>query len=378
MNRARIAVSCQFALLALIFLKVSPAMAQVSAPVSGPVSNNLDQATSQIAPETSTEIEPGASSLVLTDNQTIPFDSIGASLSSTLMSPDQDFATQLRQPLTTVDTSIRDATYIMGVKPRLPYNVVDRIDRRAMQSGSMPAAPSLMSSFTAGNTAVGGMTGSFSLTPGVSAASALSGNIANRIGAVPAILSASTRARGSAQPGNGTIPGPNDAELQSAARKMQQKRQALFPSSGVGSSGSGAGASDNSIMPDDPSRSPLEVSLETLPSDTSQSPLEMGPDESFLHPDIMRPFSPQSIGARGGHRGQNANDRRLNDSFDHSHTFGNSSNSFESAEARLRSRLSSRAQRSLDLDSTRIKPKWHNPLLQNLDTDTMRTQQGIP
>ena len=106
------------------------------AQISGSLSQPLDSNLSAVAPTTSTEIEPGANSLLTPDEHVLPYDSIGASLNATLLSADvTQYNTLSRMPFQ-IDNSIRDATLATGLHTQTPINVVELIGRSAVRTGS--------------------------------------------------------------------------------------------------------------------------------------------------------------------------------------------------------------------------------------------------
>jgi hypothetical protein len=106
--------------------------AQISTSLSQPLDSNL----SSVAPTTSTEIEPGANSLLTPDEHVLPYDSIGATLNATQLSADvTQYNTLSRTPFQ-IDNSVRDAIMLTGQHAQVPLNVVDLLGRSAARTGS--------------------------------------------------------------------------------------------------------------------------------------------------------------------------------------------------------------------------------------------------
>ncbi len=107
--------------------------AQVSGTLSQPLDSNLFDSK---APAPSATVEPGANSLMSTDEHVLPYDSIGASLSATPISADITQYNALSRIPFQVDNSIRDATLATGLHTQIPVNVVELIGRSAARTGS--------------------------------------------------------------------------------------------------------------------------------------------------------------------------------------------------------------------------------------------------
>src|SRR5579862_7428842 len=115
-------------LLAFVMLLTTFAGAQLSTSVGNSVSPTLDTGLSSVAPTTSTEIEPGASNL-LTPDERVPYDSIGANLDATPLSPAQlQYGLVSRMPFQ-VDNSLKDATVLTGQRSQLATRISGMLGR---------------------------------------------------------------------------------------------------------------------------------------------------------------------------------------------------------------------------------------------------------
>jgi hypothetical protein len=339
------------------------------AQVSGTLSQPLDSNLSAVAPAPSTTVEPGANSLMTTDEHVLPYDSIGASLSATSISADITQYNALSRIPFQVDNSIRDATLATGLHTQIPTNVVELIGRNEARTGS--SSSSLQSSSSLINP--------FS----TSAASSLEGKSALigsglKAGANAPVSSWRIGSMGSSLAIDPLPPPPTPpAPLKLVGEETSQEKGKTTGKSASGKgSGSGSGKDAGSSPADqdqDYSRSPLEAVTSSSGSleggtQNSTSPFKQLSQESFLNPDITsassRPVT-SSSSYQSSLRSSSMNSRKSLLSG-HSLNSQNGTNPISPDEARLmRHNLSE--QRSK-------RKKWHNPILQQMEDNANPNQ----
>ena len=367
------------------------------AQISGSLSQPLDSNLSAVAPTTSTEIEPGANSLLTPDEHVLPYDSIGASLNATLLSADvTQYNTLSRMPFQ-IDNSIRDATLATGLHTQTPINVVELIGRSAVRTGSsssLQTSSSLVNPFS--TSAASSLEGKSALLGSGLKSGVNTAASTWRIGSMGSSLAidplpppptppAPLKLVGEETPqGNEKTTGQSESGNASGSR--YGSRSGNRPGSGSGNgSGSGSGQDAGSSPADqeqDYSRSPLETVTSSSGSSegetqNSSSPFKQLGQESFLNPDITsaspRPrtssSSYQSSSYQSSLRSSSMNSRKS--------LLSGHSLSSENSENGTNPRISPDEARLMkhNLSDQRSKrKKWHNPILQQMEDNANPNQ----
>jgi hypothetical protein len=367
------------------------------AQISGSLSQPLDSNLSAVAPTTSTEIEPGANSLLTPDEHVLPYDSIGASLNATLLSADvTQYNTLSRMPFQ-IDNSVRDATLATGLHTQTPINVVELIERSAVRTGSsssLQTSSSLVNPFS--TSAASSLEGKSALMGSGLKSDVNTAASTWRIGSMGSSLAIDPLPPPPTPPaplklvGEETPQGNEKATGQSGSGNVSGNRYGSGSANASGSRyssrsgnrpGSGSGQDAGSSPADqeqDYSRSPLETVTSSSGSSegetqNSSSPFKQLGQESFLNPDITsaspRPrtssSSYQSSSYQSSLRSSSMNSRKSLLSG-HSLNSQNGTNPISPDEARLmRHNLSE--QRSK-------RKKWHNPILQQMEDNANPNQ----
>ena len=347
------------------------------AQISGSLSQPLDSNLSAVAPTTSTEIEPGANSLLTPDEHVLPYDSIGASLNATLLSADvTQYNTLSRMPFQ-IDNSIRDATLATGLHTQTPINVVELIERSAVRTGSsssLQTSSSLVNPFS--TSAASSLEGKSALLGSGLKSGVNTAASTWRIGSMGSSLAIDPLP---------TPPAP-PAPLKLVGEETSQGKEKTTGKSGSGKgSGSGSGQDAGSSPADqeqDYSRSPLETVTSSSGSSegetqNSSSPFKQLGQESFLNPDITsaspRPrtssSSYQSSSYQSSLRSSSMNSRKS--------LLSGHSLSSENSENGTNPRISPDEARLMkhNLSDQRSKrKKWHNPILQQMEDNANPNQ----
>ena len=371
------------------------------AQISGSLSQPLDSNLSAVAPTTSTEIEPGANSLVTPDEHVLPYDSIGASLNATLLSADvTQYNTLSRMPFQ-IDNSIRDATLATGLHTQTPINVVELIGRSAVRTGSsssLQTSSSLVNPFS--TSAASSLEGKSALLGSGLKSGVNTAASTWRIGSMGSSLAIDPLPPPPTPPaplklvGEETPQGNEKATGQSGSGNVSGNRYGSGSANASGSRyssrsgnrpGSGSGQDAGSSPADqeqDYSRSPLETVTSSSGSSegetqNSSSPFKQLGQESFLNPDITsaspRPrtssSSYQSSSYQSSLRSSSMNSRKS--------LLSGHSLSSENSENGTNPRISPDEARLMkhNLSDQRSKrKKWHNPILQQMEDNANPNQ----
>ena len=379
------------------------------AQISGSLSQPLDSNLSAVAPTTSTEIEPGANSLLTPDEHVLPYDSIGASLNATLLSADvTQYNTLSRMPFQ-IDNSIRDATLATGLHTQTPINVVELIERSAVRTGSsssLQTSSSLVNPFS--TSAASSLEGKSALMGSGLKSGVNTAASTWRIGSMGSSLAIDPlpppptppaplklvgeetpqgNEKATGQSGSGNVSGNRyGSGSANASGSRYSSRSGNRPGSGSGNgSGSGSGQDAGSSPADqeqDYSRSPLETVTSSSGSSegetqNSSSPFKQLGQESFLNPDITsaspRPrtssSSYQSSSYQSSLRSSSMNSRKS--------LLSGHSLSSENSENGTNPRISPDEARLMkhNLSDQRSKrKKWHNPILQQMEDNANPNQ----
>ncbi len=340
------------------------ASAQLSSSVGGSLSDPLDiniyGPDSSVAPTTSSTIEPGANSLLTPDEHVLPYDAIGASIIATPLSPavTQSYAVS-RVPFQ-VDNALRDASIITGLHTAQPSNVVDIIARKAGKQGA--------SSLPQSSWSTGG-------TSSLSSIASLRGKSTLGLNGSSITQQSSWKAGGASA---ALIINPPDQVLQTG----QQPGNALKDTNGPNLQNKNQNdQSEHNSGPQpekarDYSRSPLEklaADDQDPIIDTSASPFGSLDKKSFLDPDITSISSPHKAptgGAATSFTGRTQSGSLMQKS---------SGLLDRGAKPRTRDRgISNTMSRSTKLSPDTghaEKPKWHNPILQQMEAEANSVRQ---
>lgn len=329
--------------------------AQLSAPLSPSLDSNLNGLGSDVAPIPSSELAPGANNLLTPDEHQLPYDAIGANVTATMMDPTVIQYYSLSRTPSQIDNSIRDSSYFTGQTPRTPLNLVDFLGRRTIGFLSSPqssAATNLNTGSIASSAGVG-ITDSFRMRMNntqmqggiLRLAPSMQGSAANATALTTPYSTQSPSLIAPAMP-----VASNTSQATTGSKKNSEKRarnsQELHSSS--------------QDHPLDESRSPLEATDTSLSDYGSAADVSPFPDlnqMSFLNPDIMltaqhtRSFRKDSKKARVAGKAQ-----RTNNPLDRLNRF--------SIEDRTVSSTTPILDRQQDQGK---KPKWHNPILQQME-----------
>ena len=371
------------------------------AQISGSLSQPLDSNLSAVAPTTSTEIEPGANSLLTPDEHVLPYDSIGASLNATLLSADvTQYNTLSRMPFQ-IDNSIRDATLATGLHTQTPINVVELIGRSAVRTGSsssLQTSSSLVNPFS--TSAASSLEGKSALLGSGLKSGVNTAASTWRIGSMGSSLAIDPLPPPPTPPaplklvGEETPQGNEKATGQSGSGNVSGNRYGSGSANASGSRyssrsgnrpGSGSGQDAGSSPADqeqDYSRSPLETVTSSSGSSegetqNSSSPFKQLGQESFLNPDITsaspRPrtssSSYQSSSYQSSLRSSSMNSRKS--------LLSGHSLSSENSENGTNPRISPDEARLMkhNLSDQRSKrKKRHNPMLQQMEDNANPNQ----
>jgi hypothetical protein len=350
-------------------LYAAMAGAQVSTSLSQPLDSNLNGLDSNVAPIPSTEIEPGANSLMTPDEHVLPYDAIGASIVATPISP---FVTQYntlsRMPFQ-VDVSLKDASILTGLHPQIPISVIEVIDRNRGRLGSSAPLQSSGSSVNPFST-----TNALSTIEGRSAlqASGLSsgGNLQAsswRVGSVGATL-----AIDSIQPPPPPTTASSPKPLTLVGEDVPQSKVKAKEKSRTKNTDS-----QQAAQTQDYSKSPLEAvdsaNENQSAAETSVSPFKVLGQSNFLSPDIT------SIGSRSTQPAYRSSARAQSDALNarRQSLSGNSLDTRNEANAlvsRDEARLMKHTSRAEQRAEQRKRQKWHNPILQQMENRASTNQ----
>ena len=349
--------------LVLVFFVTILASAQLSSPVSGSLSEPLDTniygLNSNVAPTTSSTITPGANNLLTPDEHVLPYDAIEASVIASPLNPSLSQSSYVvgRIPFQ-VDNSLRDASIITGLHFVQPGIVVDYIARK---SAKMGASTLPQSSWLNGSTST---QSSLESLRGQS----ISGLVGSSIS-----QPSSWRAGGSSA---AMMINPPDQFMQTS----QQSGKALKDMNGISLQNkkqSDQSGQDSGPQPEtarDYSRSPVEKAPTDKGSvDTSASPFGDLENQSFLSPDITSPSFTHKAPTRGTSssftsRAQSGSfTRRSSRLLEQEKTLGTRDQRISNSMSRSTRLYSGAGQME--------KPKWHNPVLQQMENEANSARQ---
>lgn len=343
-------------------------------PLSAPLDSDLNGLDSTVAPIPSSTIEPGANNLLNPDSRELPYDAIGASIDATLMSPSatQFYPLLLSRSAYQLDTQQKDATRFTGLHTQIPANIIDVITRKPEWLGSSAVASSFAQkpAFSANSLLARFSQGSRSARQ----LSEMRGNLSGTLGQQSSV-GGSTPIGGSA-----TSPAmPDSLQLSQGTAQMQMRQSAnannrndlLLGNGATPKSGGRTSSSHLVAEPDKPDISPLESpSFGNLPTMTvGESPFENLSQGNFLTPDITRIARPRYGREKGGtfsDRARSENSTVLQSGFPLS--------------GMKNQEISPGASRLMKLSSSKKVergPKWHNPILQQMETGS-NLDRGSP
>jgi len=360
------------------------ASAQISSSVGDslalPLDNDLNGLDSAVAPAPLTEIAPGATSLMTPDEHQLPFDAIGASIVATPLNPS---VTQLfvvsRVPFQ-LDSAVKDSTILTGQHTKLPIEILENAPRKTGNMDLMSVLPKLpASSFGRPLPSLPSPTASPSLVPPDKTASGT-----NVVLLQPVYPQSSWRA-GSGNtaaelevnpPQTGSMP-LSDHALNSDGKnnsllldKKQKKHSEAYASS-----------TQLTEQPRDYSRSPLDAVTATgLDSATvTPGPFESLDQTSFLNPDItlatLHQNSTKGTRASFNTQTQSAFSRQTQSSLARKQSdlpaSRRDSLSVSTTSTRKSgiTRANARLMKESSTEQQVKRPKWHNPILQQMDDE---------
>lgn len=401
--RKHVGMMLRLSVVAPIVLCGAFAAAQLSTSVGGSLSQPLDSSiyggNTAAAPTSSTSLEPGANNLLAPEDRVLPYDSIGASIVATRMTPSvtQFYPLLLNRTPYQIDNSLKDATYVTGLRQVIPANIIDIIARKP---GKL-ASPFQVSSF-------GPAPGSSTVPLPESALPGVNSNLAGeasqqsfwRVGGSTAALTANSFPSMAALTAN-SLPFSQESQQQSGQPLNSTKTadlKGLGRTNGVILSRKGltqgkqAGATSGStVQPPDSSRSPLEAPDGDQSSIAVEvaSPFESLDQSSFLNPDITLATPPRHLSRRAEEMLSRAG--TLSESRIGSELSTREWSEFQpTSQLAINRRLSGRSRmmknRELSPDQMRLmklssgnnavrKPKWHNPILEQMETGANPNRQ---
>jgi hypothetical protein len=342
-----------------VFFFTMLASAQLSSPVSGSLSEPLDTniygLDSGVAPTTSSTITPGANNLLTPDEHVLPYDAIGASVVASPLNPSLSQASVVGRLPFQVDNSLRDASIITGLHFVQPGIIVDFIARKSAKPG-VPALPqsSWLNESTSTQSSLESLRGKSISGP---VGSSMSEQSSWRAGGTSAAL----------------ILNPPDRSLQTSQQSGKSPKGTKDISLQKQSAQSGHDSGPQPEKARDYSRSPLEKTATGQDSvDPSASPFDRLDTQNFFNPDIISTSSPHKASTKGmstsfTSRAQPGSfTRRSSGLPERRMTPGTRDRGISNSMARL-TKLSETGQVQ--------KPKWHNPILQQMETEANSARQ---
>lgn len=336
--------------------------------LSNPLDTNLGGPDSGAATTLSGAIEPGANNLMTPEDRVLPYDAIGASIEATTMSPSatQFYPLMFSRIPYQVDSTLKDATFLTGQRIAIPANIVDIITRKPDKLGlSAPATSfgptSALSSALLQGKGPQGMGADLSATFAQQSRWKAGGSTAAQQAINAPASSTWPAQQQSAQPSDmGTI----SLKGWSKGNDLLLKKK---------DNGQGVGPNTGSSTPDktqDYSRSPLEAppAYGDQPSITvADSPFENLGTYSFLNPDITRASPRRSLSRREKMSSREKEKMLAASRTGQGFSMRVKSREMSPDETRLK-KLSSGGE-------TLAKPKWHNPILQQMETEANPNRQ---
>lgn len=346
---------------ALPLLSTAFAGAQLSSPSGGtlsqPLGSNSNAVESSVAPIPSSEIEPGASSLLTPAEHILPYDAIGASLEATPLSPSVIQYNLLTRVPFQVDNSLQDAYVVTGLHAPATINIVDEIRRKPDQLGFAPSLQPPASTF--------------SLSPmnqlALPAEKTLSGASSVlrsapyqqsfwKVGSTvfgPAIDPLQPTLQTNQSPGSPVTSALNNTLLKKKQKDQIEKNYL---------------ASHTADQPQGYTTSPIEAfAIKDRGSvDMAPSPFVSLDKNSFLNPDIILATSGRNASAR--RRASSATQLRVGSEHLEPEASG-------LMRAQGVTRTESRLMKESSSTKQPTKPRWHNPILQKMDNDPNSVHQ---
>lgn len=350
LNGRKLAANTCLLLSAILFTMLASTQlsSQVGGPVSAPLDTDLNGLNSNVAPIPSSTIEPGANSLLTPDEHVLPYDAIGASIVATPLNPVTLSNALSRVPFQ-VDSSLRDASIITGLHPAPTGGIVDIITRKSAKSGASSLRQSSRLNFSASTqsslASLHGNSSGFN-------SSSTSQQSFWRVGASSPVVQASQQ--------SGTASSDiNELSLQNKNRVSQ----------------AGYNSAPRGKKERDYSTSPLEkvATADQGSTDTSASPFGGLDQKSFLDPDITSPVYPHKASTRRA--------ATLFTGRSQSGSFTRRSYGFPDRGTKLGMRDRGTSNKMSGLTNlspgTRQagKPKWHNPILQQMEAEANSVRQ---
>jgi hypothetical protein len=378
--------------------------------ISGPVSQNLSQSNTTVAPTSSTEIVPGANNLLNPDDRKPVPDSTGSDIRATTMSPIDVTSYVVGSSATQVDGALKDSSNLSG---SLLQALIGRLGKGQAGTNSALATSTAnsfsstlhaenLSSFTVsttknalpsnqpGETAIGSSwrvgTSSSSLSAGMLAG--INGNkTADNINksnqpSVPG--SVSDNASMENEPKTLKVVGEQDTVEKTAAARSE-RAPGKIASSHVRSSAAPSASADangDATQALKSSQSPLERA-DISEQDSEKVKEDAGPfknlaSENFLDPDI---FAKTVQNGSSTYSSSTRNQRNENQSSSRLDRLRSSSRrSRREGEERTsatddqfdQTRTMSRSERRLQKER---RPRWHNPILQQMEEENTASTQ---
>jgi len=322
----------------------------VGGSVSEPLDTNLNGLSSTVAPIPSSTIEPGANSLLTPDERVLPYDAIGASIIATPLSPAVTQSYVVSRVPFQVDNSLRDASIVTGLHPAQPVNIVDIIARKSQGSGfsSAPQSLSLSNVGTLSTQSLRSMLGK--------SASELNSTSINQ---------QSFWRVGSALPVASTL-NPTDQPPQTS---IQQSEKVLNRDKKPGDQAESTFGPQPVEHVQDSSRSPLEKTpvdnQDTV--DLSAGPFDNLEKKSFLSPDITATPSQYRGSRKTGMT--SFSDRTQSEPFMRRQAELSELRTMRQMKDQKTTGTDSRSKKQIPSIGQARKPRWHNPILQQMENE---------
>lgn len=333
------------------------ARAQLSGSVGGSLSpsldSNLNGMGSSAAPTPSNTIELGANNLMTPAERILPYDPTGASIMSTLMSP---WPMQFYQPSRTpyqVDNSLKDVTIVTGLHPPLPLNITDVITRKSDKFRSSSQSLSSVTNLPVAAT----IPPAEPQSAGSNVQEGMEPQSFWRVGA-----SATVTAINPVQPFSEPTPTSEQPSNSTADNKTSIKKKPKIPLDEMTSM-----PGSTSAAPPDYSRSPLEASYE----DRSAASVTGGPFRSL----DQSSFLDVGISARSLRRNTSSTRQKAANLFgDQTQLTTQARISDTIHDQNMNTAQSRLAKHSVKTEQTK-RPKWHNPILQQMENNAVSGKQ---
>jgi len=359
--------SAMFCFLAVALVHAPFVAAQLSTSLSSSLDTDLNGLDSSVAPIPSSEIEPGANNLAAPEDRQLPYDALGASVVATTMDPTVNQYSTITRTAYQLDSTVRDVTQLTGLHQHLPTSIIDVIAAKGESIGTSTQfrIDSSLASVRSGAPGIS-LASSFGIKKNIvspPAASANSLNLSRQTETPAGSAAVSTPyALPSAMPLNGSATESGDKSKDSTSQAdstlQAHKRSDTRRGNGSGSaSPRSEEQSQDQNQNQDYSRSPLEridISSTELVQEADNPFRDLG-ETSFLKPDITLTSSSRQPKSKPAYKTPSHNDNasaRLKSPTRETH--------LSSAEARLLKRQEPGMSRPK-------KPKWRNPILQQME-----------